>query len=327
MYQPKYVLMTGCCGFIGSNVLNYLCNKYPDVVFVNVDKLDYCSTTQNVKQENNKNYYFYKSNISDSYKIIDILNKHQIDTVIHFAAQTHVDNSFGNSVQFTLDNVYGTHVLLECCREYGKIERFIHISTDEVYGEVDIHEDECLETKILKPTNPYAATKASAEHLVFSYYHSFKLPIIITRGNNVYGPNQYPEKLIPRFIQQLQTNKKCTIHGEGKTLRNFIHVDDVSTAIETILLHGKLGEIYNIGTKNEFSVMDIARKLIKMLKGTDNIESYIEFVEDRPFNDLRYSVSNEKLVSLGWKERILFEDGICSTVDWYKDCPVNYWIH
>lgn len=318
-------MMTGCCGFIGSNVLNYLCNKYPDVVFVNIDKLDYCASLKNVNVTEHPNYYFYKSNISDPNRLMEILKKHTIDTVIHFAAQTHVDNSFGNSIQFTLDNVYGVHVLLECCREYGNIKRFIHISTDEVYGEVDIDEEECMESKILKPTNPYAATKASAEHLVFSYYHSFKLPIIITRGNNVYGPHQYPEKLIPKFIHQLKKNEKCTIHGEGKTIRNFIHVDDVSTAVETILIRGKVGEIYNIGTKNEYSVMEIARKLIKTIKEDDNIYSYVEFIEDRPFNDLRYSVSNKKLVSLGWKESISFEEGLRSTIEWYLNCPDRYW--
>jgi dTDP-glucose 4,6-dehydratase len=319
--------MTGCCGFIGSNVLNYLCKKYQDVTFVNVDKLDYCATTKNISVQNNSNYYFYKTNICDPNTLLEILKKHRIDTVIHFAAQTHVDNSFGNSVQFTLDNVYGTHVLLECCREYGSIRRFIHISTDEVYGEVEMDEEECLESKILKPTNPYAATKASAEHLVFSYYHSFHLPIIITRGNNVYGQQQYPEKLIPRFIQQLKNNQKCTVHGKGRTVRNFIHVDDVSTAIETILRNGRIGEIYNIGTKNEYSVMDIAKKLIHHIKNTDNIHEHIEYVEDRPFNDLRYSVSNAKLVSLGWNESIPFEDGFKSTIDWYMNCPDDYWIN
>ena len=317
--------MTGCCGFIGSNVLNYLCNKYPNVTFVNIDKMDYCASLKNVNVHNNSNYYFYKLNIGNANAILDVLRRHQIDTVINFAAQTHVDNSFGNSIQFTLDNVHGLHILLECCKEYGRIERFIHISTDEVYGEVDIDEDECLESKILKPTNPYAATKASAEHLVFSYYHSFKLPIIITRGNNVYGPHQYPEKLIPKFINQIKNNEKCTVHGEGKTIRNFIHVDDVSSAVESILKYGGIGEIYNIGTKNEYSVMEIARKLVNLIKNDDDVLKYVEFVEDRPFNDLRYSVSNKKLTSLGWKESIEFEQGIRSTIDWYLKCPNDYW--
>ena len=317
--------MTGCCGFIGSNVLNYLCEKYKDIQFINIDKLDYCSSLNNISVTNNNNYTFYNCNINDAKQLLDILKKHNIDTVIHFAAQTHVDNSFGNSVQFTIDNVYGTHTLLECCREYNNIQRFIHISTDEVYGEIDLDEEECLESKILKPTNPYAATKASAEHLVFSYYHSFKLPIIITRGNNVYGPRQYPEKLIPRFIKQLQHDEKCTIHGVGKTVRNFIHVDDVCTAVETIMLKGRIGEVYNIGTRNEYSVMDITKKLVNIIKNTTDITNYITYVEDRPFNDLRYSVSSKKLCSLGWSESVNFDDGLKSTIDWYLNCPENYW--
>ena len=316
--------MTGCCGFIGSNVINYLCDKYPDVLFINIDKLDYCASLNNVTVSDRSNYKFFKCNIHDCNTVLDLLNTYKVDTVIHFAAQTHVDNSFGNSVQFTLDNVYGTHVLLECCREYGNIRKFIHISTDEVYGEVELNEAECLESKILKPTNPYAATKASAEHLVFSYYHSFKLPVVVTRGNNVYGPGQYPEKLIPKFIMQLRDGEKCTVHGEGKTVRNFIHVNDVCTAIETILLHGQIGEVYNIGTKNEYSVMDIAKKLVAFLT-TDCIDNRVEYVEDRPFNDLRYSVSSEKLCSLGWKETINFDVGLRDTILWYKQCPSDYW--
>lgn len=325
MYVPQNVLVTGCCGFIGSNVLTYLLKKYPYVSFVNIDKLDYCSSLKNVECEPASKYTFYKCDIRNADMLRSILALHSIDTVIHFAAQTHVDNSFGNSIQFTLDNVLGTHTLLECCKEYGNIQRFIHISTDEVYGEVGFNDEECKETKILTPTNPYAASKAGAEHLVFSYYHSFKLPIIIVRGNNVYGPKQYPEKLIPRFTKLLLENKKCTIHGKGETRRNFIHVKDVGSAIEKILTKGSIGEIYNIGSKHEFSVMEIAEKLIKYLKNTDKIEDHIEFVEDRCFNDLRYSISNQKLKDLGWSEDIAFEDGFASTVQWYIENMKDYW--
>ena len=325
MYTPKSILVTGCCGFIGSNVLTYFLNKYPDCEFVNIDKLDYCSSLKNVEHTLESKYKFYKCDIRNSEMLRTILKLHSIDTVIHFAAQTHVDNSFGNSIQFTLDNVLGTHTLLECCKEYGNINRFIHISTDEVYGEVGFTDEECTETKILTPTNPYAASKAGAEHLVFSYYHSFKMPVIVVRGNNVYGPKQYPEKLIPKFTKLLLENKKCTVHGKGETRRNFIHVNDVSTAVECILINGKVGEIYNIGSNNEFSVMDIAKKLVKMLKNTDIVETHIEFVEDRHFNDLRYSISNKKLKELGWNERVDFESGFASTVQWYIDNIQNYW--
>ena len=322
-YEAKVILITGACGFIGSNVLNYLSNKYENITFINVDKLDYCSSLKNIIV--GSNYHFYTCNITNSTMISYILNKHNVDTVIHFAAQTHVDNSFGNSIQFTHDNVLGTHTLLECCREYGKINRFIHISTDEVYGEVELDGDECFETAILKPTNPYAATKASAEHLVFSYYHSFSLPIIITRGNNVYGPNQYPEKLIPKCITSVKEGKPFTVHGLGNTVRNFIHVDDVSRAIDTILFKGIVGEIYNIGSKNEFNVLEIVQKIVRSMKGLDTIEPYIKYVEDRLFNDLRYSVSNKKLIDLGWSEQVGFTDGLKSTIDWYMRCPQDHW--
>ena len=325
MYDPKSVLVTGCCGFIGSNVLTYLLKRYPSATFVNIDKLDYCSSLKNVECLSTSKYTFYKCDIRNADMIRSILKLHSIDTVIHFAAQTHVDNSFGNSIQFTLDNVLGTHTLLECCKEYGAIERFIHISTDEVYGEVGFNDEECKETMILTPTNPYAASKAGAEHLVFSYYHSFKLPVIVVRGNNVYGPKQYPEKLIPRFTKLLLENKKCTIHGKGETRRNFIHVNDVGTAIEKILTKGIIGEIYNIGSKHEYSVMEIASKLVKRLKHTDAIEEHIEFVEDRCFNDLRYSISNQKLKDLGWSEEVDFEEGFASTIQWYIDHIAGHW--
>jgi UDP-glucose 4,6-dehydratase len=324
-YTPKVVLITGACGFIASNVLNYLCNKYNNITFINIDRIDYCSSLKNIDVVHN-NYYFYKCDIRNSDMMQYILKNHNVDTIIHFAAQTHVDNSFGNSIQFTQDNVLGTHTLLECSKEYGKIQRFIHISTDEVYGEVELDGDECHETTILKPTNPYAATKASAEHLVFSYYHSFGLPIIITRGNNVYGPRQYPEKLISKCIDSIKKGIPFTIHGTGKNVRNFIHVDDVSTAIETILFKGVTGEIYNIGSKNEFNVMEIVKKIVKVMKDTDDISPYITYVEDRCFNDLRYSVSNTKLVSLGWSEQMPFDDGLSSTIDWYINCHHGHWL-
>ena len=324
MYAPKCILMTGCCGFIGSNVLNYMGKKYPDVEFVNIDKMDYCSSLKNICLPPT-NYTFYKCDIRDADTLRGILKRHSVDTVIHFAAQTHVDNSFGNSIQFTLDNVLGTHTLLECCKSHGKIRRFVHISTDEVYGEVSATDAECVETRVLTPTNPYAATKAAAEHLVFSYHHSFKLPVVVVRGNNVYGPRQYPEKVIPRFITLLADNKKCTIHGEGKTIRNFIHVDDVSSAVDTILTHGVNGDIYNIGSKNEFSVMDIASKLIQMLNPGDDVTEHVEFVADRNFNDFRYSISNDKLKQLGWRESVPFEDGLRQTVDWYLINSNGHW--
>jgi len=317
-YKPTSVMITGGCGFIGSNVLTYLANKYKDVEFVNIDKMDYCSSEKNVTITDKSKYTFYKGNINDTDLINKIFNEHKIDTVIHFAAQSHVDNSFGNSVHFTEDNIMGTHNLLECVKAYGKIRRFIHISTDEVYGEVsDDHLGCDEESSLLNPTNPYAATKASAEFIVRSYIHSFKLPIIITRGNNVYGRNQYPEKLIPRFILLLEAGKKCTIHGQGTSKRNFIHVDDTSTAIETILLNGKIGEIYNIGTNNEYNVKQIAEILVNKMKPGSKFDEWIEFTKDRNFNDHRYNVRASKLMQLGWVEKVKFDEGLNKTIEWY----------
>ena len=323
MYIPKNILVTGGCGFIGSNFINYYLETYENINIINIDRMDYCASADNIKVDN-QNIHRYKLIVGDLNNkdfMIYILNENNIDTIVHFAAQSHVDNSFGNSLQFTHDNVLGTHTLLECCRVYGKIQRFIHISTDEVYGEVDIDHEGCSEKNLLNPTNPYAATKASAEFIVRSYYHSFKLPIIITRGNNVYGPNQYPEKLIPKFTMQLYKNQKCTIHGKGETRRNFIHALDVAKAVDVIIRLGVINNIYNIGTNNEYSVMDITKKLVKLIKNSENVDDYIEYVEDRHFNDFRYAINSNNLRELGWSESIEFEKGLEDCVNWY----INKW--
>ena len=313
----KNLLVTGGCGFIGSNFINYMLDTYKDIKIVNIDKLDYCSDINNVYHK--EKYKLIVSDINNSFNIKNVLENHCIDIVVHFAAQSHVDNSFGNSIQFTRDNVLGTHTLLECCRVYGKIEKFVHISTDEVYGEVDADHKGCNEKSLLNPTNPYSATKAAAEFLVRSYYHSFNLPVIITRGNNVYGPRQFPEKLIPRFISNLLIGKMCPIHGEGKTRRNFIYVDDVSRAVDTILRKGEINEIYNIGSDDEYSVMDVLKTLIEEIGIKSPIEEVSEFVEDRAFNDFRYCVDSSKLEKLGWEKTISFKEGMNRTILWYKE--------
>ena len=323
MYIPKVVLITGGCGFIASNFLLYMVPKYTNLHFINVDKVDYCSTVNGLKSlENCRNYWFYPTNINNTSFIEYILNHHNVDTIIHFAAQSHVDNSFGNSICFTQDNVLGTHHLLETTRKYGKIQRFIHVSTDEVYGEVTINETSS-EKSLLNPTNPYAASKAAAEFIVKSYYKSYNIPIIITRGNNVYGPGQYPEKLIPKFILQLLKGKKMTIQGDGSNIRNFIYVLDVAKAFEKILFNGEVSEIYNIGTNNEHSVLDIAKKLHFSLTNNKSLEECIEYVEDRLFNDFRYCVDSNKLLDLGWRTEVDFEEGLTRTIEWYKALDIN----
>ena len=308
------LLITGGCGFIGSNFINMYFKNVN--ILVNIDALYYCADEKNVEISirESKNYKFVKGNLTDIDLVNNILNEYKITHVIHFAAQSHVQNSFDNSLLFTRDNVLATHTLLECCRKYGMIQKFIHVSTDEVYGESMLEDDEQKKTEktVLCPSNPYAATKAGAELIAQSYYHSFKMPIIITRGNNVYGPNQYPEKLIPKFIKLLNEDKKVTIQGDGSNVRAFLHVIDTVNAFACILEKGKLGEIYNIGCDEgmEYSVLDVAKMLIKQMKNTENYDEWIEYIEDRPFNDKRYYISNEKVKQLGWEIKMKFDDGI-----------------
>lgn len=296
------ILVTGGCGFIGSNFINYILNKGESSLRIyNIDCLNYCANEANVNPH--PNYKLIKGNITSKDLVLHILNEYEINAIIHFAAQSHVDNSFDNSLQYTTDNIMGTHVLLQAAKEYGKIKKFLHFSTDEVYGEVDLEHPGCHEKSLLNPTNPYAATKAAAEFLVRSYYHSFKLPVVIVRCNNVYGPNQYPEKLIPKFIKLLHEGKPLTIHGNGTTRRNFIWAEDVAIATEIIFYKGALNETYNIGTTQEFSVIDVATILVEKMTVDKNIENHIIYVEDRPFNDFRYSVDTTILKSLGWEEK------------------------
>jgi len=310
----KRILVTGGCGFIASNFINYIKSKNPEIFIVTIDKLDYCSNKNDINYDK-----LIIGNISNKDLILTILNEYEIDTIINFAAQTHIDNSFVNPLEFTNDNIVGTHVLIEATRLYGKIKKFIHISTDEVYGDVNMEHLGCYETDVLNPTNPYSATKAGAEHIIRAYYYSYKLPILIIRCNNVYGIRQYKEKLIPKFINLLLENKKCTIQGQGITRRNFIHIEDVCRAIIVVLTKGELNNVYNIGCKNEFSVIDIAKKLIEYLKPNEEFNNWIEYIEDRHYNDFRYSINTNKLTNLGWKEEIDFDEGLISTIKYYQN--------
>ena len=312
----KNLLVTGGCGFIGSNFINHIYHAFSHVKIVNIDALYYCASIQNINcdiREDKDRYIFLNKILGkiSPQNLLTILKDHNIDTVVHFAAQSHVDNSFREPMQYTKDNVLGTHELLEACRLYGNIKKFIHVSTDEVYGEsmISSQEQKKTEEMVLCPTNPYAASKAAAELIAQSYYHSYNLPVIITRGNNVYGPNQYPEKLVPKFIKLLQENEKLPIHGDGNNLRSFLHVFDVCEAFETILTKGIVGEIYNIGADDhmEISVIDMARKILR-LSGRD--EDFFTFVPDRLYNDKRYFISNAKLKALGWNPKISLDDGL-----------------
>ena len=318
------LLVTGGCGFIGSNFINYYYNKGAINKLINIDILYYCANEKNINKDirESSKYLFVKGDLNNSDLVSNVLIQNNITHVIHFAAQSHVQNSFDDSIKFTRDNLLATHTLLECCRKYNNIKKFIHVSTDEVYGEsmLDISEQHKTENTILLPTNPYAATKAGAELIAQSYWHSYKFPIIITRGNNVYGPNQYPEKLIPLFIKLLYENKKLTIQGDGSSVRAFLHVNDASTAFECILENGIIGEIYNIGSdhQSEYSVIEIAKILIKNIKNSTDYSKFIEYIEDRPYNDKRYYISNSKLKKLGWDIKVDFMNGLLQLINNYS---------
>ena len=314
--RDTVLLVTGGYGFIGSNFINLIMEKFDNIKLVNFDAMYYCASETNVDERwrTSSRYTFVKGNLCSMDLVKHVLDTHQPTHVIHFAAQSHVQNSFSDALQYTQDNVVGTHTLLEASRLYGKIKKFIHVSTDEVYGEsmLDVGETHKTEQSVLCPTNPYAATKAGAELMAQSYNHSFGMPIVITRGNNVFGPNQYPEKVIPRFIEQLKAGEKVTIQGDGSCMRAFLHAFDTARAFQRILECGKVGEIYNIGCDEgmEYSIMDVAKMLIEKICKTTDYDKWITYIEDRPFNDQRYYISNQKLKDLGWDIKISFLEGI-----------------
>uniref|UniRef100_A0A0A9F468 NAD(P)-binding domain-containing protein n=1 Tax=Arundo donax TaxID=35708 RepID=A0A0A9F468_ARUDO len=318
-YKPKNILITGAAGFIGSHVAIHIIKKYPEYNIIILDKLDYCSNLKNLLPvSSSPNFKFIKGDIASADLVNSLLVTEKIDTIMHFAAQTHVDNSFGNSFEFTMNNVYGTHVLLEACRLTGQIKRFIHVSTDEVYGETD--EDAVVgnhEAVQLLPTNPYAATKAGAEMLVMAYGRSYDLPVITTRGNNVYGPNQFPEKLIPKLILLAMRGKPLPIYGDGSNIRSFLYCDDVAEAFDVILHRGEVGHVYNIGTKSERTVLDVAKDVCRHFNL--EAEKFVQFVVDRPFNDRRYFLDDAKVKKLGWFECTPWEEGLRKTIEWYVD--------
>lgn len=321
----KRLLVTGGAGFIGSNFVITLSEQQPDWRFVVVDCLHPCGTAANLLVDGRlpSNVVFVNAKIQDRPTIAGLLREHEVCTVVHFAAQSHVDTSFTDSLTYTQDNVLGTHCLLEEARLYGRLERFVHISTDEVYGESELHQK--TEQSLLCPTNPYAASKAGAEMLVRAYHMSYKLPVVITRGNNVYGPKQYPEKVIPKFITQLRRGERCTLHGSGQALRSFIYVSDTVDAIKHVVLAGEIGEVYNIASDDELYVVDVARSLVKELIGSQAaLDDHVTFVDDRLFNDRRYFISDAKLRALGWQQRVPWTEGLQRTIEWYKANP-SHW--
>ncbi|CAM9411920.1 unnamed protein product [Phaeothamnion confervicola] len=315
----KSILVTGGAGFIASRTLCRLVQAYPECMFINIDSLTYAADLGRLESTKDcSNYKFYQMDIIDSDAVSNLFEAESasgrpIDVVMHFAAETHVDNSFGNSFSFTKTNVLGTHVLLEAVKKFG-IKLFLHVSTDEVHGPTGEGETASVES-VLAPTNPYSASKSGAELLVRAYQTSFGIPVIITRGNNVFGNHQHPEKIIPKFICQILTGRTITIHGDGSHQRNYLFVDDVAAAFDTILHCGEIGHIYNIGGSTERTNLEIAQAVAA---GT-NKRCVVEFVDDRPFNDLRYSIDSSALKALGWSEQVPWEDGLRMTIEWYQN--------
>jgi dTDP-glucose 4,6-dehydratase len=311
----KNLLVTGGCGFIGSNFIRLMLEKYPDINIINLDKLTYAGNPDNLKDlEDNPNYAFIKGDICDPGIVRAAMKK--ADRVVHFAAESHVDRSIEDGSVFVRTNVLGTNTLLQAAQELG-IKRFLHVSTDEVYG--SILKGSFVETDILTPSSPYSASKAGSDLLALSYHTTHKLPVVVTRCTNNYGPYQFPEKLIPLFVTNLLQGKRVPVYGNGLNVRDWIYVLDHCKAIDFVLQNGADGEVYNIGGGEEKTNMEITRSILKRL-GKD--EHMIEYVRDRPGHDLRYSLDCSKLKAMGWRPEHNFEEALELTVRWYVD---NRW--
>lgn len=306
----KKIVITGGAGFIGSHIVNYFYNNYKKSHIVVIDKLTYAGNLNNLGSLlSNKRIKFVKADIGN-YKIMkDALSK--TDLLINAAAESHVDNSYGNSKIFSKTNIIGTHTLLEASR-YNRVNKIIHISTDEVYG--DIRKGRCNEEAHLNPTNPYSASKAAAEMIVKSYVNSYKLPIIVLRPNNIYGIRQFPEKLIPKSIYLLSELKKVPLHGNGNNIRHYLSVNDFLAALNVVLKKGK-NEIYNVGSDISYTNFKIVNTICKYLKL--NTKYHIEFVDDRPYNDSRYAIDYKKIKKLNWNNKYSLILDFPSLIDWY----------
>jgi dTDP-glucose 4,6-dehydratase len=324
----KTILITGGAGFIGSNLVKLFVNKYHNYKIINLDKLTYAGNLANLKDiENYKNYEFVKGDITNNKFIYKLFEKYLFDGVIHLAAESHVDRSITNPLEFINTNILGTVNLLNAAKFYWKDKYedklFYHISTDEVYGSLSNKKDFFLETTAYDPHSPYSASKASSDHIVKAYYHTYNMPVIITNCSNNYGPYQFPEKLIPLCINNIKNNKSIPVYGKGENIRDWIYVEDHSRAIDLIFHKGNFGETYNIGGNNEWKNIDLIREICKIMDKKLNrqpktSEKLISFVKDRAGHDLRYAIDSSKLQKeLDWKPIINFEKGIESTIDWY----------
>jgi dTDP-glucose 4,6-dehydratase len=325
--MSRKILITGGAGFIGSHVTRLFVNKYPDYKIINLDKLTYAGNLENLRDiESKPNYTFQKGDILDVELLTDVFTTHQIDGVIHLAAESHVDRSLENPAEFAFTNVIGTINLLNAAHKAwkgnfgGKV--FYHISTDEVYGSVE-HGSFFTEETNIDPQSPYSASKASSDHFVKAFGNSFGLPTLLSRCSNNYGPFHFPEKLIPLMINNIINNKPLPVYGKGENIRDWLFVEDHAKAIDTIFHKGNPGETYNIGGNNEWKNIDLVYLLCRILdkkldRKEGSCESLITFVKDRPGHDLRYAIDASKLMrELGWAPSVTFEQGLEKTVDWY----------
>lgn len=309
------ILVTGGAGFIGSNFIKYWLKNNSQDSIINLDKLTYAGNLDNLRDiENQGNYEFIQGDICD-YDLVDNISK-KIDLIVHFAAESHVDRSIENSADFIKTNVEGTRVLLDLARKNGNI-RFHHVSTDEVFGSLEINDPKFNENTPYDPRSPYSASKASSDHLVRAYFHTHKLPITISNCSNNYGPYQYPEKLIPLFITNLLEGKKVPVYGQGQNIRDWIQVDDHNRGVEMIIKNGKIGETYCLGGGNEIKNIDITKNILQLM---NQGEEMIEYVTDRPGHDLRYAIDFSKAEKdLGFSPREDFLSGLKKTIDWYRE--------
>ncbi|VAX37354.1 dTDP-glucose 4,6-dehydratase [hydrothermal vent metagenome] len=310
----KKILITGGSGFIGSNFLKYMLKKYPDYLIINFDALTYAGNQDNLKDiANNSNYTFVKGDITNSENVKMAMK--DIDYVVHFAAESHVDRSIEGPEVFVTTNVLGTQILLDHAKN-NDIKKFLHVSTDEVYGSLG-KTGYFTEKTALSPNSPYSASKAGSDFLVQAYFETFQFPILMTRCSNNYGPYQFPEKLIPLMISNALENKNLPVYGDGMNVRDWLYVEDHCSAIDTVLHKGKEGEVYNIGGNNEWYNIDIIKLILKEL---NKPESLIEFVQDRLGHDRRYAIDASKIKNdLGWEPSIQFEEGIKKTIHWYVE--------
>lgn len=327
--MSKTIIITGGAGFIGSHLVRFLLKKYPDYKIVNIDKLTYAGNLENLRDvENNKNYVFAKADICNFEEINNLFQIHKPDGVINLAAESHVDRSIINPNEFVITNVLGTVNLLNAAKNLWKDDfsnkKFHHVSTDEVYGSLG---DVGLftETTSYDPRSPYSASKAASDHFVKAYFHTYKLPVVLTNCSNNYGPFHFPEKLIPLIINNILNNKPLPIYGKGLNVRDWLYVEDHAAAIDLVFHNGRLGETYNVGGNNEWKNIDLVLLLCKIMdkklgKKEGSSEQLITYVKDRAGHDMRYAIDSSKIQNeLGWKPSVSFEEGLEKTVDWYLE--------